>query len=250
MKYLKILIWPIMFMIGQFLIEYLFVAIFNNKYYHNTDLYDIINSLEYKTKLNNYINNNTLLIISIISIIFIPLFYLIYKKYKVNTKLEVNKVIKVIVLGIIISLTYNLYLNIIIDYKISKIPIYIQIISSGILGPIIEELLFRGIIYNKLKVFNSTNKAMILSTIIFSILHTSLIDIIYTLFIGYILVYIYEKYKSIKYPIIMHITSNISVILLGLLISLNIIYLNIILFIICLILLLITYYKCITCQHK
>ena len=34
-KYIKnifnVLIWPILFMIGQFLIQYIFVAIFNNK---------------------------------------------------------------------------------------------------------------------------------------------------------------------------------------------------------------------------
>ena len=30
-NFLKVLIWPIIFTIGQFLIQYIFVAIFNNK---------------------------------------------------------------------------------------------------------------------------------------------------------------------------------------------------------------------------
>ena len=69
-----------MFMVGEFFIQYIFVAYFNNKYYSNTDLYSIINTIEYQNKLNNFINNHTLLIVLITSIIFIPLFYIIFKK--------------------------------------------------------------------------------------------------------------------------------------------------------------------------
>lgn len=242
MKYLKVLIWPIMFMVGEFFIQYIFVAYFNNKYYSNTDLYSIINTIEYQNKLNTFINNHTLLIIFITSIIFIPLFYIIFKKYKTNIKLNISIVIKYILLAILISTAYNLYLSIIINYQISRLPIIVQIISSGIIGPIIEELLFRGIIYNKLKEFNSTKKAMIISTIIFSIVHFNIIDIIYTAFIGYILVYIYEKYHTLKYPILFHITANISVILLSLIISYSII-LNIILLTICIIILITKYIR-------
>ena len=242
-KYLKILVWPIIFMIGTFFINYLYVIVFNATYYNEEDLYEIINTYEYQDKLSNFINNNTIYIISITAAIFIPLFYIIYKKYQKNIKLKLNKIIHCIILGIIISSVYNLYLSIITNYQISKLPIIIQIIASGIIGPIIEELLFRGIIYNKLKEFNTTKKAMIISTIIFSIFHGNMIDIIYTLFIGYILVYIYEKYKSIKYPIILHITANTTVILLSIIISLNILLINIILFIISLIILIKIIYK-------
>lgn len=230
-------------MVGTFFIQYIFVVIFNNKYYHSTDLYSVINTLEYQNKLNNYINNNTLVIMFIILIIFLPIFLILFNKYKSNTKLYLNKVILCIILGISLSLTFNIYLNLINIYNISKLPIYVQIISSGIIGPILEELLFRGIIYNKLKEFNNTTKAMIISTIIFSLFHSTLVDIIYALFIGYLLVYIYEKYKSIKYPIIIHISANISVILISLILSLNLFILNIILFILCIIVLLIIIYK-------
>ena len=242
MKYLKILIWPIIFLIGEFFIQYIFVAYFNNKYYSNTDLYSIINTIEYQNKLSTFINNHTLLIMFITSIIFIPLFYLIFKKYKTNINLNINIVIKYILLAILISIIYNLYLSIITNYQISKLPIIVQIISSGIIGPIIEELLFRGVIYNKLKEFNSIKKAMIISTIIFSIVHFNIMDIIYTVFIGYILVYIYEKHHTLKYSISFHITANISVILLSLIISYSII-LNIILLIICIIILIMIYIK-------
>lgn len=240
MKYLKVLIWPIIFMIGEFFIQYLFVAYFNFKYYSNIDLYSVINTIEYQNHLNNFISNNSLLIIIISSIIFIPVFYLIFRKYK--EKCQLNNIKYFIFIGIILSLTYNLYLSFIIDYKVSKLPIVIQIISSGILGPILEELLFRGVVYNKLKKFNSIKKSMIITTIIFSIIHFNIIDCIYTLFIGYILVYVYEKYKDIRYSIIIHISANIAVILLGLFINISIV-LNIILFIICLFVIFLLWFK-------
>lgn len=236
MKYLKIIILPIIFLIGEFLINYIFVSYFNYKYYANTDFISIINTIEYQNKLNTFINNNTLLIIFITGIIFIPVFYLLYKKYKIINKLKFNYVIKYILLGVLLSTTYNLYLSLIIDYKVSKLPILVQIISSGIIGPVIEELLFRGIIYNKLKEFNNTNKAMIISTIIFSLVHLNIIDMIYTLFVGYILVNIYNKHNNLKYPIILHISLNISVIILGLIIPISYIV-NIILFSICILIL-------------
>lgn len=219
-------------MIGQFLIEYIFVFIFNNKYYKNCNLYDVINTLEYKEKLNNYINNNTLLIVGVVAIVFIPVLYYIYRKYKTREKLDLKNAIIFILLGMSISLVYNLLINFIDNsyYSINQTPLYIQIISSGIIGPGLEELLFRGIVYNKLNKFNKVNTAMILSTLIFSIFHFSLVTSIYTLFIGYILVYVYEKYKNLKYSMIIHMSANItSIVFMKLILKQNFI-INIIFF--------------------
>lgn len=232
MKYLKVLFWPIMFMVGQIFIQYVFTFIFNNKYYPNVDL-EIINTQEYQVKLNDFIYNHTLIILLITSLIFIPLFYVIYRNYKVKS----NKfnILKYLLIAVIFAFIYNLYLSIITDYNVSTLPIYIQILASGIIGPILEELLYRGIIYNKLKEFKSIKTSMIISTLIFSSMHFSIIDSIYTLFIGYLLVYVYEKSKNLKYSMIIHICINTSVIVLGLFINLNIIF-NIILLFVALIL--------------
>lgn len=203
-------------MIGQFLIRYIFVFLYNNKYYKNSDLLKIINTDDYQNKLNTYIDSKTLLIIFIVAIIFIPILYIQYKNYKKYNKLEMLNVFKVIVIGICISLIYNILLIIFFcGYSIPSIPLYVQIISSGIIGPILEEVLFRGIVYNKLKEFNSTKKAMIISTIIFVFFHTRFIDSLYTLLIGYLFTYIYEKTNNLKYPLIMHMSANTIIIILS-----------------------------------
>lgn len=225
-------------MVGQFLIRYLFVAIYNYHNYSNTNLYKIIQTTDYQDKLKQYLNHQTLLMALIIAIIFIPLFYFVYKKYCHYHKMPYKILISFIILSSSFALVFNSYISIIFDYPVSSLPIYVQIICSGILGPIIEELLFRGIIFNKLKERYNADEAMLLSTIIFAFLHLSILDIIYTMFFGYFLVYIYNRYHSLKYPIIMHIIANTVVIIFGMIVKLNLI-----IFITSLILLVIFSYK-------
>ena len=179
-KLLIVLFWPIIFMIGQFLIRLIFVATFNMQNYSNNNLSKIIKTSDYQIKLNNYLNNHTLWICIIIAIIFIPLYYLIFKKYRNHTKINIQRGLVLIIFSIFFALFYNSYLSIICDYPVSELPLYVQIICSGIIGPIIEELIFRGIIFNKLKHYYPLKKAMFLTTIIFALFHASLTSFIYT----------------------------------------------------------------------
>ena len=197
----KVLIWPILFMIGQFLIQYIFVAVFNNKEQgnlSNSEFLKYIKTEEYINKLNNYINSKALIIIFLTMIIFIPITF-----------------------GITISLIYNITLynlNNVLHFtnifELSKLPIIVQLISSGICGPILEELIFRGIVYNKLKTFNKPMTAIILTSVIFGLIHTNIINGIYAFGVSFILIYLYENYKTIKAPILMHIFLNSTIVLM------------------------------------
>ena len=64
--------------------------------------------------------------------------------------------------------------NPIIFLNISLFPFYV-----GIMGPILEEYLFRGIVYNELKTFESKKNATILASLIFALVHTNYINMIY-----------------------------------------------------------------------
>ena len=70
--------------------------------------------------------------------------------------------------------------------------------------------MFRGIIYNELKSKYSNMKSILLTTIFFAIIHINIIQILYALIIGFILIFVYEKYNNIKAPIILHMASNIT----------------------------------------
>lgn len=220
----KVLIWPIIFVIGQFFIQYIFVSIFNSTErgtLTEKEFLEYIKKEEYITELNNYINSKVLIIIFLTMIIFIPLFYKIYKKYRKENKFTLKNIFISILFGISISLIYNITLynlNNVIHFtnifELSKLPIIVQLISSGICGPILEEFIFRGIVYNKLKTFNRPMKSIILTSIIFGLFHNNIINAIYAFGVSFILIYLYEKYKTLKAPIFMHIFLNSTTILL------------------------------------
>jgi len=245
----KVLIWPIVFTIGQFFINYIFIAVFNSKEkgtMNSSEFIEYIKTLEYKERLNNYINSKTLLIILITTIIFLPIIYKVFKKYKKENKFTLKDIIIPTFFGITISLVYNIILfylnnkfNFTNKFEINNIPLIVQIVSSGILGPILEELIFRGIVYNKLKTFNKQKISMILTSIIFALFHSDIINAIYAFIVSFVLIYLYEKYKSLKAPILTHIFLNTTIILMLNIITKNFIIFNLYLLIISIIILLV-----------
>ena len=127
-------------------------------------------------------------------------------------------VIKLGLVGIFVSLFCNIMIfninNIIYitdNYYLSNINLGVLIITTGIMGPILEELLFRGIVFNRLKKITSLNRSIIIASIIFSICHIpNIINCIYAFFLSFILIKVYLKYKTLKAPIIIHCISNIT----------------------------------------
>ena len=246
---LKVLVWPILFSLGTFIINYIFVSIFNSKekgIMTNNEFLEYIKGIEYQEKLTNYINSKSLLIILITVIIFLPILFKVFKKYRIKNDFKFKNIFIPIAFGISISLIYNItlfHLNNLIpftnNFEISSIPIVVQIICSGICGPILEELVFRGIVYNKLKEFNKPMSDIILTSIIFGLFHTDIVNAIYAFGVSFILIYLYERYKTLKAPIVMHIALNITIILMLNLITLNFIAFNVYLLVVSIIVLLI-----------
>ena len=252
-KILHVILWPIIFILGQFFIQSLFITSFNS---HNIDTYkllfpsftdlEIIETSQYKIDLLNYMNSHALLITAITFIVFGIVFLILikpYKKNEINTDINIKTIILIILSGISISIFYNTlvyFINSVIhitdDYIISDIPLFTLILTTGIMGPILEELLFRGIVYNRLKIYLSHKKSVIITSILFSIMHLpNIINVIYTFFLSFILIYLYDKYKSLKISILFHIIINITVIFLVHFLIQNNIMLNTFLFIISLI---------------
>ncbi len=84
----------------------------------------------------------------------------------------------------------------------------LQVLASGIFGPIVEELIFRGLIYNRIKRMSGITIAAVISSIIFGIFHGNWVQAPYAMIIGLVCVYVYERYKSIAAPILLHISAN------------------------------------------
>lgn len=148
----------------------------------------------------------------IIGTIILSLFELIYIFIKLkNIKLTIkHNYCPYILLGLSLSIIYNMIIfKLGIKFEITSIPLLLEILSSGIIGPIFEEVLFRYIFINKLSKFNNKYLTIIISSFIFAICHNNIITIIYAFVIGLFNSYFYIKKKDILVPIIIHISSNI-----------------------------------------
>lgn len=163
--------------------------------------------------LTFFINNYC---IYIVIIYYILTSIYLYKKNKITeNNISFRSYYPLISLGISIAIIYNM-----IIFKFnpptttSTLPLFINILSSGIVGPIFEEILFRYVFYNRLKTKYSIKKSIIINSIVFAIIHISPIKIIYAFIIGIILNTYYEKYNNIKVPILIHIAANIIAIFL------------------------------------
>lgn len=83
-----------------------------------------------------------------------------------------------------------------------------SLIFAGILSPIIEEMMFRGVMLNKLKRYGD-KVAIITTAILFGLFHANFSQFFYAVALGMIFAYVALKTGTIKYSIILHIVVNI-----------------------------------------
>ena len=76
-------------------------------------------------------------------------------------------------------------------------------------APLVEELLFRGVLFEEIKRLCTVRTTIFLTALIFACYHFNIIQSPNTFFMGLILAYVYHRTKSIKASIIVHATNNI-----------------------------------------
>jgi len=81
--------------------------------------------------------------------------------------------------------------------------------SFVIIGPIHEELFFRGVIQRYLASKYSTRSSLIYTSIVFALVHIEPSLIISTFFLGIALGYISQKWNNIWYAIVLHMLINL-----------------------------------------
>lgn len=152
----------------------------------------------------------------ILCLIYIILIYILWKRYKIkDNKVNAFEYYKITLLGISLACYINMvYFAFGIINEVANVNKFILILSSSVLGPIVEELLFRKNLLDKLLKFNNKTISIILSSFIFAFMHSSINSMIYAFILGIVLGIIYLKYNNIKITIYAHMISNIVVIFL------------------------------------
>ena len=90
---------------------------------------------------------------------------------------------------------------------ITETPAWLIFICAVVIAPIVEELIFRKLIIDRLSIYGD-HIAIIFSAAAFGLIHGNLYQFFYATFLGVLLGYVYTKTRNVKYTIYMHMIIN------------------------------------------
>ena len=90
----------------------------------------------------------------------------------------------------------------------------LQLLCVGMLAPIAEELVMRGLLYERLREFMKPKWAIFLGGVLFGVFHGNLVQGIYAACCGWFLCWLMETYHSLKATVLSHMVSNLAVTLI------------------------------------
>ena len=166
---------------------------------------------------------------SIAAVLVLPLFWQMYKKDKELTgrrtpEMTVLDYVKIAALGIVCNLLLTLVMNWILSFfsfsnqtqeALFGSNLAVQLVGVGMIVPIMEEVLFRGIVYNRLKGYTKTaQSAVILAAAIFAVYHGNVVQMLFAFPMALILIAVYEKWGTLRACITFHMAVNLSSVIL------------------------------------
>ena len=84
-------------------------------------------------------------------------------------------------------------------------------ILFGLISPITEEIVFRGLVFNRMRRYCPTAAAIALSGVLFGVYHGNLVQGVYGGCMGILLAYTYGRLHSFFIPCLFHAVANITV---------------------------------------
>ena len=86
--------------------------------------------------------------------------------------------------------------------------------ATVFVGPIAEEMTFRGLVQRRARVWLTPGTAIVISAILFGLAHMNMIQLVYAFPLGLLLGLLYEKSGSLLAPVLAHMAVNAATILL------------------------------------
>ena len=90
---------------------------------------------------------------------------------------------------------------------VEKSPVWLTLAIAVILGPVIEELIFRKLLIDRISRYGDLT-AIITSGIAFGIFHGNFEQLFYAVLIGFVLAFVYTKTGNVLHTILLHIFIN------------------------------------------
>lgn len=91
------------------------------------------------------------------------------------------------------------------------VAFYMGLFLYGVVSPVTEEVIYRGITYQRMKRAFGKIPAILLSAALFGCLHGNLVQAVYGMLMGILLAWCYEKYEGFLAPVLFHMTANLGI---------------------------------------
>ncbi|MEL4106054.1 CPBP family intramembrane glutamic endopeptidase [Oscillospiraceae bacterium WX1] len=188
------------------------------------------------SEMLGFISRQTPWILLLSVVLSLPFYYLLYRKRQEELWTFVRiQPVDAVALPALIFLGFSL--NIVIDILVALIgqigalhtvfeqydalgevltggSVWWTLLAVGIVAPIFEEILFRGLIFGELRKLMPIRLALVIQALAFGIYHLNVVQSTYAVVIGLALGFVYYRSNSIVSAILVHITVNSTSILL------------------------------------
>lgn len=219
----------IIYVIIQFVSQYLFFVGIN--------IYETFNNsgenkfMEIAKRSISILNRN-IMIPTIIAAI-ITYLVLVRKNKSISLKKMLKKLnhkdyLLLIIIGMATILTGNIFTDLItgnnqqiVETSMSMSRIPLELIGTATFIPAIEEIVFRGLIYENMKKKFKIQYALFGSAVAFGIFHFDLRQCLNAMVLGIVSVVIYETFGNLKASIIVHSSANVTSLILNYICSVN-----------------------------
>ena len=127
------------------------------------------------------------------------------------------------------------------------LPLWAGIVLYGIVSPLAEEIVFRGIVYNRLRRQYTRWIAIVASALLFGLYHGNVVQALYGFVLGVLIAVLYEKYGSFAVPVILHSAANIFVYVVTSVTEMDVAVMTVPVLMVCLVLFIVLF---VMCLHK
>lgn len=198
-------------------------------------VWDYFSGYNFSADIERVVNEHTLLVTLISGVITIPIALGIMKKDQDKIKyaavgehvrnINFHSCHFIIIMGILASAGISKIVTLLpignilgsyeqISTEFAANALIWQILALVLIGPCTEELIFRGLVYKRIKGYTKSMAGVYISALMFGVYHFNLVQGIYAFVLGILLCYVYEKYETILAPVLLHISANLTALIM------------------------------------
>ena len=141
-----------------------------------------------------------------------------------NCKNKAFSLAAVISMGISAALALNIFIELLsvssekyenVEAIQYSVPLWLGLLLYGLVSPITEEIIFRGITYNRMKRFFNVLPCVLVTSLLFGGFHSNLPQFLYGTCMGVLMTLVYEWTKTFAAPLLLHMSANVFVFVLS-----------------------------------